>query len=55
MTSVGKRRMTCSLHGSQFAIEDGANLVGPNGGEAGSTGPLPEVPVAVEGGQVVKA
>jgi nitrite reductase/ring-hydroxylating ferredoxin subunit len=55
VTAVSNGRMTCSLHGSQFAIEDGANVVGPNGSEAGSVAPLPEVPVRVEGGQVVKA
>jgi nitrite reductase/ring-hydroxylating ferredoxin subunit len=55
ITSVSDGRMTCSLHGSQFAVEDGANVVGPNGSDAGSVAPLPEVPVRVEGGQVVKA
>lgn len=55
VTSVSDGRMTCSLHGSQFSIEDGANVAGPNGSEAGSVAPLPEVPVRVEGGQVVKA
>jgi nitrite reductase/ring-hydroxylating ferredoxin subunit len=54
ITSVNDGRMTCSLHGSQFAIEDGANLAGPNGGPAGSVDPLPEIPVAVEGDQVVE-
>jgi nitrite reductase/ring-hydroxylating ferredoxin subunit len=55
VTSVSDGRMTCSLHGSQFAIKDGANVVGPNGSEAGSVAPLPEIPVRVRGGQVVKA
>jgi nitrite reductase/ring-hydroxylating ferredoxin subunit len=54
VTSVSDGRMTCSLHGSQFAVEDGANVVGPNGGDAGSIAPLPEVPLKVKGGQVVK-
>jgi nitrite reductase/ring-hydroxylating ferredoxin subunit len=55
VTSVSEGRMTCSLHGSQFAVEDGANVMGPNGSEGGSVPPLPEVPLRVEGGQVVKA
>jgi nitrite reductase/ring-hydroxylating ferredoxin subunit len=46
--------MTCSLHGSQFSIEDGANLVGPNGGPAGSTADLPTIEVEVVDGQVVR-
>jgi nitrite reductase/ring-hydroxylating ferredoxin subunit len=55
LTSVNDGVMTCSLHGSQFAIEDGANVVGPNGSDGGSVDPLPEVAVRVEGDQVVKA
>ena len=47
--------MTCSLHGSQFSIEGGENLRGPNGDPAGSTADLPEVEVTVEGDQVVRA
>ena len=47
--------MTCSLHGSQFSIEGGENLRGPNGDPAGSVADLPTVEVAVEGDQVVRA
>jgi nitrite reductase/ring-hydroxylating ferredoxin subunit len=47
--------MTCSLHGSQFSIEGGENLRGPNGDPAGSVADLPTVAVAVEGDQVVRA
>ena len=56
ITSVDEKGvMTCSLHGSQFSIEGGENLVGPNGGEAGTTAALPEVEVTVEGDEVVRA
>jgi Rieske Fe-S protein len=46
--------MVCPLHGSQFAI-DGENLVGPNGGAAGTTADLVEIPVEVDGDNVVRA
>ncbi len=46
--------MTCPLHGSQFAV-DGENLVGPNGGPAGSTPDLTTVDVDVDGSDVVRA
>ena len=41
--------VTCPCHGSQFSIEDGSNVAGPSGSEAGSVGPLPEVGLAVDG------
>jgi Rieske Fe-S protein len=56
-TTIGEPRdgiMTCPLHGSQFAV-DGENLVGPNGGAAGTTGDLVEIPVEVDGDNVVRA
>jgi nitrite reductase/ring-hydroxylating ferredoxin subunit len=53
--SVGGGRINCPFHGSQFSIEDGSNLTGPNGSAAGSVAALPEIPVKVEGGQVVEA
>ena len=46
--------MTCPLHGSQFDVE-GDNLVGPNGGPAGSTPDLTSVDVEVKGADVVRA
>lgn len=46
--------MTCPLHGSQFSIQ-GDNLVGPNGGAAGTTPDLVLVPVEVQDGNVVRA
>jgi Rieske Fe-S protein len=56
-TTIGEPRdgiMTCPLHGSQFAI-DGENLVGPNGGAAGTTADLVEIAVEVDGDNVVRA
>lgn len=53
--SVGDGKITCPFHGSQFSIEDGENVSGPNGTEAGSVSPLPEIPVEVVKGQVVRA
>ena len=47
--------MTCSLHGSQFSIDGGENLRGPNGDPAGTVADLPTVAVTVEGDQVVRA
>ncbi len=47
--------MTCSLHGSQFSIDGGENLRGPNDDPAGSVADLPAVEVTVEGDQVVRA
>ena len=41
--------ITCACHGSSFSVEDGSVLGGP------ATAPLPEVPVTVDGDQVVSA
>ncbi len=41
--------MVCPLHGSRFSLEDGSVDQGP------AANPLPEIPVKVEGGNVVKA
>jgi nitrite reductase/ring-hydroxylating ferredoxin subunit len=49
ITRVEDGDMICSLHQSHFAIEDGSVTQDP------ATSPLPEVQVAVEGGQVVRA
>ena len=46
--------MTCSLHDSQFSIEDGENLAGPNGDPAGSIADLPQVEIRVRGDQVIR-
>jgi nitrite reductase/ring-hydroxylating ferredoxin subunit len=55
LTSVENGVITCPNHGSQFAIEDGANVTGPNGEPAGSVPALPAVEVRVQRGQVVRA
>jgi nitrite reductase/ring-hydroxylating ferredoxin subunit len=55
LSGISGGRITCPLHGSQFAVEDGANLTGPNGSEGGSVAALAEIPVEVVGGQVVEA
>ena len=39
--------ISCPCHGSQFSIEDGSVVQGP------ASDPLPEVPITVEGDQVV--
>jgi nitrite reductase/ring-hydroxylating ferredoxin subunit len=41
--------ITCNFHGSQFSVEDGSVVTGP------ASSPLPEIPVKVTRGQVVKA
>lgn len=47
--SVEGSKIVCGCHGSVFSAEDGSVLNGP------ATAALSEVPVVVEGGQVVKA
>jgi Rieske Fe-S protein len=39
----------CPCHGSEFSLEDGSVVHGP------ATKPLPEIPVKVQGGDVVRA
>ena len=41
--------MICPLHGSRFSIKDGSVDNGP------ASNPLKEIPVAVKGGQVIRA
>ncbi len=53
--SVSGGKITCPFHGSQFSVEDGSNVTGPNGSPGGSVDPLPDVPVTVEGDNVVRA
>jgi len=47
--------INCSCHGSQFSIEDGSNVTGPNGSPAGSVADLPKVDLAIKGGEISKA
>ena len=53
--AVSQGRITCPLHGSQFSGEDGSNVAGPNGSEAGSVADLESFAVEVVDGQVVLA
>lgn len=55
LTASGGGKLTCPRHGSQFAIADGANVMGPNGSSPGSVADLPEVAVKVVRGKVVTA
>ncbi len=49
---VADGTIQCPCHGSQFSIEDGSNVAGPSGSEAGSVGPLPEVDITVDGDSI---
>jgi nitrite reductase/ring-hydroxylating ferredoxin subunit len=55
LATVASGTINCGCHGSQFAITDGANVVGPSGSPAGSVAALPKVPVKVKGGNVIRA
>ena len=55
LASVASGTINCGCHGSQFAITNGANVVGPSGSPAGSVAALPKVAIKVKGGNVVKA
>jgi nitrite reductase/ring-hydroxylating ferredoxin subunit len=55
LSGVAAGTINCGCHGSQFAITNGANLVGPSGSPAGSVPPLPRVAVEVRGKNVVWA
>lgn len=47
--SISEERISCPCHGSAYSVRDGSVLNGP------ATRPLREIPVAVEGDQVVRA
>lgn len=47
--SINEERISCPCHGSAYSVQDGSVLNGP------ATRPLREIPVAVEGDQVVRA
>ena len=49
VASVQGDAITCACHNSSFSIDDGSVLGGP------ATAPLPEVAVALDGDQVVRA
>jgi nitrite reductase/ring-hydroxylating ferredoxin subunit len=49
---VADGTIQCPCHGSEFSIDDGSNVAGPSGSEAGSVGPLPEVGLTVDGDSI---
>lgn len=49
LNAVEDGAMICALHGSRFSVEDGSVQEGP------ASNPVAEIPVAVEGDQVVSA
>ena len=49
---VADGTIQCPCHGSQFSIEDGSNVQGPSGSEAGSVGALAEVGISVEDDEI---
>jgi Rieske Fe-S protein len=54
VAAVSDGTINCGCHGSQFSIENGANVSGPNGTAGGSVADLAEIPVTVEGDQVIR-
>ena len=48
VTDVSDGQINCNCHGSAFSAEDGSVVNGP------ATGPLEEVPLKVQGGQVTQ-
>lgn len=50
--SVSDGTINCGCHGSKFSIEDGSNVEGPSGSEAGSVDDLEEVAITVSGDQI---
>lgn len=54
VASVTEGTINCGCHGSQFAIEDGANVAGPNGTAGGSIADLAEIQVSVEGDRIIR-
>lgn len=53
--TISDGAIICPCHGSQFSIEDGSVLVGANGGDPSSQGPLQQVPIEVSGDQIIRA
>lgn len=54
VSSVSNGKISCACHGSQFSVRDGSNVTGPSGSAAGSVADLEEIPIKVEGSQIVK-
>ena len=52
LSQVADGTIQCQCHGSEFSIEDGSNVQGPSGTEAGSVAALAEVGITVEGDEI---
>lgn len=52
LSQVADGTIQCQCHGSEFSIEDGSNVQGPSGREAGSVAALAEVDITVEGDEI---
>ena len=52
VAEVVDKKIHCNCHGSEFSIEDGKNVTGPNGQGAGSVADLAAKKVTVEGDQL---
>ncbi len=52
LSQVADGTIQCRCHGSEFSIEDGSNVQGPSGSEAGSVAALAEVGITVEGDEI---
>lgn len=54
LAEVADGTISCRCHGSQFSAEDGSNVGGPNGSAAGSVADLEEIPIKVQGDQIMQ-
>ena len=52
VAEVVDKKIHCNCHGSEFSIEDGKNVTGPNDTAAGSVADLAAKKVTVEGGRL---
>jgi Rieske Fe-S protein len=55
VATVSEGTINCGCHGSQFSIEDGSNVGGPNGTAGGSVADLAEIEIAVQGDRITRA
>jgi nitrite reductase/ring-hydroxylating ferredoxin subunit len=52
LDNVTDGTINCVCHGSQFSIEDGSPVTGPNGSDPSSIAALEEKPIAVQGDNI---
>lgn len=55
LSSVASGTINCNCHGSQYSIEDGSPVTGPNGQGADTIAPLDSKPVDVKGDDITLA